>query len=253
MVTESNTLLNKYMDTVLVSKNIAYKFLEDVISQIVDPYGLLYEDGTLEFMYEPKGTSKIFKKILSIDFNEILSFLNIEFPKVDKYKMVKVRDLYDCVINSRLFNPDIYNLQILNADIPFENTLERRLRYFFYSYTKKIRNKNPNKDYFLYPIDDILVNEIIDYNFPDKKIKEFINSLELKYFNTSALTYLGPSTVMTWIPELKDERIQDINNIINAFKKHINIIYKKDYLEYVESVDDKELRNEFVQFYIDTK
>jgi len=253
MITESNTLLNKYMDTVSVSKNVAYKFLEDIISQMVDPYGLLYEDGTLEFIYEPRGTSKMFKKILSTNFSEILSFLGIKFPKPDEYRMIKVRDLYDCVINSRSFNPDIYNLQILNTDIPFENTLERRLRYFFYSRTRKIKEKNSDRDYFLYPIDDILVNEIINYNFPDKKIKKFINALELKYFNNSSLTYLGPSIIMTWIPELRDKRVQDINNLANAFKEHINIIYKKDYSEYVEGVDDKELRNEFIQFYIDTK
>lgn len=247
-------LVEQYVKNASINKDIAYKFLENIISIIVEPFGLLYEDGSLIFYYEPSGTAKIYKKIISTDINEILVFLDIKVPKENNLNMIRAEDLFDSILASNKFTPDVYSPQLLLQDVSTTATYERRLRYFFYGYIKNKKEElSKTKEFFLYPIEDILVIEVLNYNFPDKKIKRFVSTIELKHSSAGTLTYLGPSTIMTWIPELRDRPVQEINNIANAFKNHIRILYKKDYDSYIENVTDKDLRDEFIQFYVDTK
>lgn len=146
--------------------------LGNIIGRVAHKFGLKY--GHKGLLYIAKNDSGYNPKELLMSKNilEILEFLGFDYDKYT-FGFDNINDIYDFVIESKFFNPQIFSFEEMNHINRVRN--RKRITYQgFIDYIETIDSKN--REFFEYNKNKSIYLARVDYYFPEADIFGFIEN-----------------------------------------------------------------------------
>lgn len=161
---------NEHFNTSLEYLN--WNDLGNLIGRIAHKFGLKY--GHKGLLYIIKNDSGYNPKELTISTKakDIIEFLGFDFDRYT-FGFDTVNDIYDFVVKSKFFNPEIFSFEAMNHANRVRN--KKRVTYQgFLDYLEKIE-LNKDQKYFEYNKKKEVYLPRLNYYFPEANIFEFID------------------------------------------------------------------------------
>jgi len=219
----------------------SYNDLGNLIGRISYQMGFRYGHYGLKLVYRHDDGGKKFEKIISKDIYKILDFLGFD---VERYKQgfVKLEDVFDFVIDSKYYNPHVFDYEVLNHQNRTRN--KKRVNYAkFLDYVKE-NNKKSNyifgdKDMYVEMAEKYFGIDIVTQIKAWNKVVERDKEISAKF---------NGDMIMQKYPHLTGK---ELGNAITNFKFVINSLYgvdsKKDdfYKDWIYNNDVETIFDEF--------
>ena len=153
----------KYWDTSY--HYYSYNDLGNLIGRISYQMGFRYGHYGLKLVYRHPDGGRKFEKIISQDISSILHFLGFDPSRYTMDDFNEIKDIFDYVIESKYFNPKIFQYEALNHQNKTRN--KKRVNYAgFLDYIDDLKFENPyeyqDKDYYVKMAEDYFGLNIVD-------------------------------------------------------------------------------------------
>jgi hypothetical protein len=201
----------------------SFNDLGNLIGRISYKMGFRYGDYGLKLVYRHEDGGKKFEKIISKDASKIFEFLGFGYNKYnDGFQTVE--EIFDYVVNSKYFNPKLFEYSELNHQNRTRN--KKRVNYAnFLEYIKDLNENDyyqfENKTFYIKKAEEFfnidIINEIDLWKVEMNKLKEATNK-----FNGNL--------IMEKYPELKDK---ELGATIEKLKKYVTSRNEKSFNEWL--------------------
>jgi hypothetical protein len=223
---------------------LSFNDLGNLIGRLAMRRGVRYGDRGLFFKYHSPYFTKEFN--ISKDIEKICEFLDLDYNQYKK-GFTNLKEIFDFIIDSKYFNPWIYDLEDLNK-INRDRNKKRKTYEAWLEYIEPLKQKYPQLKFKQDPIAFNFgktkeeLNKYIDDFFPDsnfiqrlKKIKE-----DEEKVKTTKEKFNG-ELLMAMYPELKGKELGDFIKGFDDWIKEQYGVSKNEwvYKEPKEVIDQK--------------
>lgn len=196
----------------------SYNDLGNLMGRLSHSLGLKYgQDGLFYNHYSDSNTKD--KIMISQDHEKIFDLLGLDY-EVWKVGFDSLEDVFEYILTSALFNPEMYQLENLNK-VNRERNLKRKS---YMSFLNFIKDKKPNPNYYRDRF-SLLREKVIDVIinvFPEANIE--IKLAEIEYrLSKKKLMKLKFNGAL--IKEMYGLEGKEIGDAIKIFKEYISVVY----------------------------
>lgn len=162
---------NEYFDTHLEYLN--WNDLGNIIGRVAHKFGLKYGHKGLLFVIKNDDGYNSRELTITQDIHKILDFLGFDFDRYT-FGFDTVQEIYDFVISSKFFNPEIFSFEAMNHINRVRN--KKRITYQgFIDYIESIK-LDTNRKFFQYNKNKEVYLPRLNYYFPEAEIFQFIDN-----------------------------------------------------------------------------
>ena len=214
----------------------AYNDLGNLMGKIFHKFGLKYGYDGVKWIYRIDNDRVLDKITITKNMKEAFDFIGLGWSRFQE-GFDTIEDIFDYVISSPYFNPEVFKLENLNAINRARNS-RRTVYNQFVGYVKDMEPKHnfdKNKDNYIQLINDY---------FPDSNLLARIEELkiiELKKKQNHAK--FNGNIIMEKFPDLSGA---ELGKSIGGFQNHIGNITFEDYLS---SNTAENIMNDFTKYY----
>lgn len=212
--------------------------LGNIIGRVAHKFGLKY--GHKGLLYIAKNDSGYNPKEILISENilDILEFLGFDYDRYT-FGFNNINDIYDFVIESKFFNPQIFSFEEMNHI----NRVRNKKRITYQGFIDYIKTINFNeKSFFEYSKDKSIYLPRVNYYFPEADIFGFIENYKKEIEIKEKVKDKFNGQLLIDLTGLTDK---SLGEFINYFKNHYyknNLSDNLDFDNWVLLQDKEEIK-----------